>query len=76
MGGAFAQIVIALGLQGGMLFAVPILSIGVLVVVLGIGWTPLRRLVLNITPSAIADRVPPIAISESAGLQENSAAAT
>ena len=75
MGGAFAQIVIALGLQGSMLFAVPILSIGVLVVVLGIGWTPLRRLVLSITPSAIADRVPPIAIGEPPGPEAEAVAA-
>ena len=76
MGGAFAQIVLALGLQGSMLFAVPILSIGVLVVVLGIGWTPLRRLVLSITPSAITDRVPPIAVVNTAGPKEIPAAAT
>ena len=76
MGGAFVQIVLALGLQGSMLFAVPILSIGVLVVVLGIGWTPLRRLVLSITPSAITDRVPPIAVVNTAGPKEIPAAAT
>ena len=76
MGGAFAQIVLALGLQGSMLFAVPILSIGVLVVVLGIGWTPLRRLVLSITPSAITDRVPPIASVGAIGAKEGLAATT
>ena len=75
MGSAFAQIVLALGLQGSMLFAVPILSIGVLVVVLGIGWTPLRRIVLSITPSAIANRVPPIAISEPTGSEAEAVAA-
>ena len=76
MGGAFVQIVLALGLQGSMLFAVPILSIGVLVVVLGIGWTPLRRLVLSITPSAITDRVPPIASVGAIGAKEGLAATT
>ena len=37
------------------------LVVGVVVLSLGIGWRPLRRLVVGLLPAAISDRVPPIA---------------
>jgi len=74
MGGAFTQIVSALGFDDSLQFAVPVLFIGVLVVVLGIGWSPLRRLIMTIVPSAIADRVPPIALSQISDLKEEQSA--
>ena len=70
MAGAFTQIVKALGLDDSLQFAVPVLFIGVLVVVLGIGWSPLRRLIMTLVPSAIADRVPPIALAQISDLKE------
>ena len=74
MGGAFAQIVSALGLNDSLQFAVPVLFIGVLVVVLGIGWSPLRRLIMTIVPSAITNRVPPIASAQLFELKEEQSA--
>jgi len=74
MGGAFTQIISALGLDDSLQFAVPVLFIGLLVVVLGIGWSPLRRLIMTIVPSAIADRVPPIALSQISDLKEEQSA--
>ena len=70
MGGAFTQIVGALGLNDSLQFAVPVLFIGVLVVVLGIGWSPLRRLIMTMVPGAIANRVPPIALAQISDLKE------
>ncbi|MEP3232066.1 MAG: hypothetical protein ABJO30_04495 [Hyphomicrobiales bacterium] len=70
MAGAFTQIVKALGLDSSLQFAVPVLFIGVLVVVLGIGWSPLRRLIMTMVPSAIANRVPPIALAQISDLKE------
>ena len=70
MAGAFTQIVKALGLDSSLQFAVPVLFIGVLVVVLGIGWSPLRRLIMTIVPSAIADRVPPLASTQISDLKK------
>lgn len=40
-------------------FMIATLSGGLLVAILAAGWSPLRRLVLGLLPSAIADRVPP-----------------
>ena len=74
MGGAFTQIVRALGLDSSLQFAVPVLFIGVLVVVLGIGWSPLRRLIMTIVPSSIANRVPPIALAQISDLKEEQSA--
>ena len=74
MGGAFTQIIKALGLDSALQFAVPVLFIGVLVVVLGIGWSPLRRLIMTIVPSSIADRVPPIAHAQISDLKEEQSA--
>ncbi len=74
MAGAFTQIVKALGLDSSLQFAVPILFIGLLVVVLGIGWSPLRRLIMTIVPSAIANRVPPIASAQLFELKEEQSA--
>lgn len=70
MAGAFTQIVKALGLDSSLQFAVPILFIGVLVVALGIGWSPLRRLIMTIVPSVIADCVPPLASTQIPDLKE------
>ena len=74
MGGAFTQIVSAFGLGESLQFAVPILFIGLLVVVLGIGWSPLRRLIMTIVPSAIANHVPPIASAQLSELKEEQSA--
>lgn len=74
MGGAFTQIVTALGLDSSLQFAVPVLFIGLLVVVLGIGWSPLRRLIMTIVPSAIASRVPPIAFAQISDPKEEQSA--
>ena len=74
MGGAFTKIVGSLGLDDSLQFAVPVLFIGLLVVVLGIGWSPLRRLIMTIVPSAIANRVPPVASVQISDLKEEQSA--
>jgi len=74
MAGAFTQIVGALGLDGSLTFAVPVLFIGILVVVLGIGWSPLRRAIMFTVPAFIADRVPPTALAPLSDLKEEPSA--
>ena len=61
MSGAFAQIAKVLGVDSTLNFALPLLFIGLLVLVLGIGWSPFRRFVMRRVPSSIAMRTPPIA---------------
>jgi len=58
---AFAQIVRDLGVEGALNSTLPLLFIGMLVRVLGIGWSPFRRVVMNRMPSSIATRTPPAA---------------
>lgn len=51
-----------LGLQdlgGDNLFGITALFVGIVVLVLGIGWQPLRARILGVLPAAVRDRVPP-----------------
>ena len=58
---AFYKIIEGLNLDDGLQFFVPIGIIGLLVVLLGIGWSPLRRLVMSLLPfDALKDRLPPV----------------
>ncbi|MEP3630417.1 MAG: hypothetical protein ABJN04_10475 [Hyphomicrobiales bacterium] len=67
---AFTQIIRTLGIDSSLQTTVTFLFIGVLIVVLGIGWSPLRRLIMTMVPSAIANRVPPIALAQISDLKE------
>jgi hypothetical protein len=41
-------------------FYATLLALGIIVLVLGIGWRPLRRLLLGLFPAAIVNRLPPV----------------
>lgn len=61
MTGAFTQIVQTLEFDESLQFAFPILFIGILVILLGLGWSPLRRLIMRFVPfPALKDRLPPV----------------
>lgn len=64
LSGAFIQIIRTLELNAELQFAFPIFLIGLLVISLGIGWTPLRRLIMAPLPQLLKDRLPPVASSE------------
>jgi len=62
---AFGRIIQDLHVNSAFNFTIPILFIGVLVLVLGIGWSPLRRIVMKMMPSSISSRTPPVALTHS-----------
>lgn len=51
----------AIGLQADNLFAYSALAVGITILVLGIGWQPIRARIVMMLPAAIRDRVPPVA---------------
>lgn len=48
-----------IGFDSGNLFAWSALTVGIIVLLLGVGWLPARAWVLKLLPAAIRDRVPP-----------------
>ena len=58
---AFYQIITALNVADDLKFYVPMGIIGLLVVLLGLGWSPLRRFIMRFVPfPALKDRLPPV----------------
>ncbi|MEP3524306.1 MAG: hypothetical protein ABJ081_03090 [Hyphomicrobiales bacterium] len=58
---AFYQIITALNIDDDLKFYVPMGIIGLLVVLLGLGWSPIRRFIISLIPfTALIDRVPPV----------------
>lgn len=58
---AFYQIIETLNLDSGLSVFIPMGIIGLVVVLLGIGWSPLRRFVMSLLPfPALTDRLPPV----------------
>ena len=58
---AVAQVIAASGITGGVQFAVTTLILGTAVLALGLGWSPVRRVVVGVLPFGwLKERVPPI----------------
>lgn len=58
---AFYKIIETLDLDRSLQIFIPMSIIGLVVLLLGIGWSPLRRLILSLIPlPALKDRLPPV----------------
>lgn len=59
---AIAQVISTSGVSGGVQFAITTLVLGGVVLALGLGWTPVRRVIVGALPKGwLTERIPPIA---------------
>jgi uncharacterized membrane protein len=61
LGYAISTFVKGVNFEGNNLFAISALAVGIIVLVIGTGWLPIRARVVGMLPKAIQDLVPPIA---------------
>ncbi len=57
---AFALADSGRGSDPGFVVAATLVILGAFVLIVGVGWVPLRRLLLTVVPAAIANRLPPV----------------
>jgi hypothetical protein len=60
LGGAIFYILADTGRGGGFTLAATLVILGAIVLTLGAGWVPLRRLLLPLLPAAVSGRLPPV----------------
>jgi hypothetical protein len=61
LGYAISTFVKGVNFEGNNLFAISALAVGIIVLVIGTGWLPIRARVVGVLPKSIQDLVPPIA---------------
>jgi hypothetical protein len=61
LGYAISTLMKGVNFETNDLFAISALAVGIIVLVIGIGWLPIRARVVGMLPNAIRDMVPPVA---------------